>query len=99
MSKARIAHIAQQAENGDIDLHAHMGLWLRHRARSCLLPGRFGRCCVRPSGFTKLGFPIVYFPDCAAFSDVLESDLHLLFKYYLSVVPRTEQQGRYSVLS
>ena len=52
-----------------------------------------------PSGFTKLGFPIVYFPDCAAFSDVLESDLHLLFKYYLSVVPRTEQQGRYSVLS
>ena len=51
-----------------------------------------------PSGFTKLGYPILYFPDCAAFSDILESDLHLLFKYYLSVVPRTEQQGRHSVL-
>ena len=47
-----------------------------------------------PSGFTKLGYPILYFPDCAAFSDIMESDLHLLFKYYLSVVPRTEQQGR-----
>ena len=51
-----------------------------------------------PSGFTKQGHPILYFPDCAAFSDIAESDLHLLFKYYLSVVPRTEQQGGYSVL-
>ena len=28
-----------------------------------------------PSGFTKLGYPILYFPDGAAFSDILESDL------------------------
>ncbi len=46
-----------------------------------------------PSGFTKLGHPILYFPDTGLFPEVSESDLHLLFKYYLSVVPRTEQQG------
>jgi hypothetical protein len=46
-----------------------------------------------PSGFTKLGYPILFFPDSPIFSDIPDSDLHLLFKYYLSVVPRTEQQG------
>ena len=45
-----------------------------------------------PSGFTKLGSPVLYFPDDTActglFSSVADSDLHLLFKYYLAVVPR-----------
>ena len=45
-----------------------------------------------PSGFTKIGSPVLYFPDdpsCSGlFSSVTDSDLHLLFKYYLAVVPR-----------
>ena len=45
-----------------------------------------------PSGFTKLGSPVLYFPDdlssSGLFSNVADSDLHLLFKYYLAVVPR-----------
>ena len=45
-----------------------------------------------PSGFTKLGSPVLYFPDdpssSGLFSSVPDSDLHLLFKYYLAVVPR-----------
>ena len=45
-----------------------------------------------PSGFTKLGSPVLYFPDdpssSGLFSSVADSDLHLLFKYYLAVVPR-----------
>ena len=31
------------------------------------------------------------FPDNYRFHEVLESDLHLLLKYYISVVPRAEQ--------
>ena len=45
-----------------------------------------------PSGFTKLGSPVLYFPDDPAssglFPNVADSDLHLLFKYYLAIVPR-----------
>lgn len=53
-----------------------------------------------PSGFTKLGYPIMYFPDSSSrsFPTVLESDLHLLFKYYLSVVPRTEQGTGFALI-
>lgn len=55
-----------------------------------------------PSGFTKLGYPILYFPDnqssAKQFPTVLESDLHLLFKYYLSVVPRTEQGTGFALI-
>ena len=49
-----------------------------------------------PSGFTKLGSPVLYFPDdpssSGLFSSVADSDLHLLFKYYLAVVPRYKFQ-------
>ena len=49
-----------------------------------------------PSGFTKLGSPVLYFPDdpssSGLFSSVADSDLHLLFKYYLAVVPRYKLQ-------
>ena len=50
-----------------------------------------------PSGFSKLGNPLLYFPQDSEnhFLNVAESDLHLLFKYYLAVVPRAEQaQGK-----
>ena len=42
-------------------------------------------------GFTKSGHPLLIFPDNYRFHEVLESDLHLLLKYYISVVPRAEQ--------
>ena len=45
-----------------------------------------------PFGFTKLGTPVLFFPDDPAnsglFSGVPDSDLHILFKYFLAVVPR-----------
>ena len=50
-----------------------------------------------PSGFTKMGLPILFFPEesesvivgrGSTFASVQERDLHLLFKYYLAVVPR-----------
>ena len=39
-----------------------------------------------PSGFTKLGYPILYFPDGAAFSDILESDLGGVTRQSLSKI-------------
>ena len=58
-----------------------------------------------PSGFTKLGHPVLYLPDVVnsndvvdPFSSILESDLHLLFKYYLAVVPRSEQSSGFALI-
>jgi hypothetical protein len=52
-----------------------------------------------PSGFTKLGHPILYFPDVTdGFVTILESDLHLLLKYYLAVVPRSEQSSGFALI-
>ena len=57
-----------------------------------------------PSGFTKLGHPVLYLPDIGnnssedTFSSILESDLHLLFKYYLAVVPRSEQSSGFALI-
>ena len=42
-------------------------------------------------GFTKSGNPLLILPDKAAFSSVTEGDLHLLLKYFISVVPKAEQ--------
>ena len=44
-----------------------------------------------PGGFTKSGNPVLIFPDKAGFSSVTEGDLHLLLKYFISVVPKAEQ--------
>ena len=44
-----------------------------------------------PGGFTKSGNPLLFFPDKAGFSNVSEGDLHLLLKYFISVVPRADQ--------
>ena len=40
-----------------------------------------------PSGFTKLGHPVLFLPDVTEdnFATVLESDLHLLFKVDVSI--------------
>ena len=59
---------------------------------------RLNRVAV-PSGFTKLGLPIIYFPDSDHGDLQLdEGDLHLLFKYFLSVVPRTEQNVGFALI-
>ena len=42
-------------------------------------------------GFTKSGNPLLILPDKAGFSSVTEGDLHLLLKYFISVVPKAEQ--------
>ena len=44
-----------------------------------------------PGGFTKSGNPLLIFPDRAATGAVSEGDLHLLLKYFISVVPRADQ--------
>jgi len=44
-----------------------------------------------PGGFTKSGHPLLVLRDNYRFHEVLESDLHLLLKYYVSVVPKQEQ--------
>ena len=44
-----------------------------------------------PGGFTKSGNPLLFFPDKAGFSSVSEGDLHLLLKYFISVVPKANQ--------
>ena len=44
-----------------------------------------------PGGFTKSGNPLLFFPDKAGFSNVSEGDLHLLLKYFISVVLRADQ--------
>lgn len=57
-----------------------------------------------PSGFTKLGHPLLYFPNKdndkaeAGLLSMSESDLHLLFKYYLAVVPRAEQAHGFALI-
>ena len=42
-------------------------------------------------GVTRSGNPSLIFPDKAGFSNVTEGDLHLLLKYFISVVPKAEQ--------
>jgi len=51
-----------------------------------------------PGGFTKSGHPLLVFPDTYRFNEVLESDLHLLLKYYISVVPKTEQAPGFAIV-
>merc|ERR1719206_398866 len=51
-----------------------------------------------PGCFTKSGHPLLIFPDNYRFHEVLESDLHLLLKYYISVVPRAEQMPGFAIV-
>ena len=43
-------------------------------------------------GVTKSGNHLVIFPDNYRFHEVLESDLQLVVKYYVSVVPQATDQ-------
>jgi len=51
-----------------------------------------------PGGFTKSGNPLLFFPDKAGFSNVSEGDLHLLLKYFISVVPRADQSPGFALV-
>ena len=44
-----------------------------------------------PGGFTKSGHPLIIFPDNYRWFEVLETELHLLLKYYCHIIPRAEQ--------
>ena len=48
-----------------------------------------------PGGFTKTGHPLLIFPDKNEFSHLNDSDLNILLQYYVSVVPRAEQVGKW----
>ena len=47
-----------------------------------------------PGGLTKSGSPIILFPNTYKFNEVLETDLKLLLKYYVSIIPRQDQVGQ-----
>ena len=47
-----------------------------------------------PGGLTKSGSPIILFPNTYKFNEVLETDLQLLLKYYVSIIPRQDQVGQ-----
>ena len=44
-----------------------------------------------PGGLTKSANPIILFPNTYKFNEVLETDLQLLLKYYVSIIPRNDQ--------
>ena len=47
-----------------------------------------------PGGQTKSGSPIILFPNTYKFNEVLETDLQLLLKYYVAIIPRQDQVGQ-----
>ena len=47
-----------------------------------------------PGGLTKSDSPIILFPNTYKFNEVLETDLQLLLKYYVSIIPRQDQVRR-----
>ena len=44
-----------------------------------------------PGGLSKSANPIILFPNTYKFNEVLETDLQLLLKYYVSIIPRNDQ--------
>ena len=72
-----------------IDVHRY---WFSCSGSHVLIHKYYGvRLFDISGGFTKSGHPLLIFPDNYRFDEVLESNLHLLIKYYISVVPRAEQ--------
>ena len=47
-----------------------------------------------PGGLTKSGNPIILFPNTYKFNEVLETDLKLVLKYYVSIIPSYHDQVR-----
>ena len=44
-----------------------------------------------PGGFSREGNPLIILPDTHLFFEVLESDLHLVLKYFIQIIPMAKQ--------
>ena len=42
-------------------------------------------------GFSREGNPLIILPDTHLFFEVLESDLHLVLKYFIQIIPMAKQ--------
>ena len=51
-----------------------------------------------PGGVTKTGCPLVIFPNTYKFLELMETDLHLLLTYIVSITPRTEHTPGFAIL-
>ena len=51
-----------------------------------------------PGGVTKTGCPVILFPNTYKFNEVLESDLHLVLQYYVSIIPRNEHVSGFALI-
>ena len=45
-------------------------------------------------GFSRCGHPLIILPDNHLFFELLESDLHMLLKYIIQIIPMTKQVRR-----
>ena len=42
-------------------------------------------------GFSRCGNPLIILPDSHLFFEILESDLHMVLKYFIQVIPMAKQ--------
>ena len=42
-------------------------------------------------GFSRCGNPLIILPDNHLFFEILESDLHMLLKYFIQIIPMAKQ--------
>ena len=61
------------------------------QAGSLIICGHFISLHNFSGGFTKSGHPLIILPDVYKWYEVLETELHLLLKYYCHIIPRAEQ--------
>ena len=61
------------------------------KAESLIVCGHFVTSSTFSGGFTRSGHPLIIFPDVYKWYEVLETELHLLLKYYCHIIPRAEQ--------
>ena len=42
-------------------------------------------------GFSRCGNPLIILPDTHLFFEILESDLHMVLKYFIQIIPMAKQ--------
>lgn len=42
-------------------------------------------------GFSRCGNPLIILPDNHLFFDIMESDLHMVLKYFIQIIPMAKQ--------
>ena len=45
-------------------------------------------------GFSRCGNPLIILPDTHLFFEILESDLHMVLKYFIQIIPMAKQVKR-----